>query len=432
LTHATNTQDRLYGLVMTASGNVSDGDDLQAGATQVARVLRKHGYEAYFAGGCVRDLLLGIRPKDYDIATNAVPEQIKQCFRRTVEVGAAFGVVRVSVGRGLHYEVATYRSDGTYSDGRRPDNVDFSNSKEEDLKRRDFTINAMLFDPDSGEVIDIVGGREDLKRGIVRAVGDPELRFHEDRLRMLRAVRFAARFGFTVHEQTLHAMHAHAFSVGAVSSERISIELDGAFGSLRPAQALDLLLSTGLLRAIFPWVEGQDGAEWRLALRRLEQQAQGLSPEARGSIVWAILMLHLSRSEVEADLCRMRRSRKFIQQVLHLYDARTALLTVELPPSARIVDLLTRPDRSVIVAFQMSLLGIEHPMVERLRAAHEVLLADPLPAGPFATGQDLLALGLPPGPRFKALLDAVEAARLERRLHTREEAIDWIRQQMAS
>src|SRR5262249_5445077 len=155
------------------------------GAREVAKTLRERGFEAYFAGGCVRDLLLGRPPKDVDLVTDALPGEVSAIFKRTVQVGAAFGVVRVLAGPQHEYEIATYRTETEYSDGRRPDRVAYSKSKEEDVHRRDFTINALLMDPVSGEVLDFVGGREDLGKKLIRAVGDPERRFHEDRLRML-------------------------------------------------------------------------------------------------------------------------------------------------------------------------------------------------------------------------------------------------------
>ena len=168
---------------------------LREGADRVAAILREGGHQAYFAGGCVRDALLGQRPKDYDIATDATPERVAALFRRTVLVGAAFGVVKVLLGR-REYEVATFRTEGQYTDGRRPDAVAYATDPEEDVRRRDFTVNALLMDPRDDRVVDYVGGQADLQVGVISAVGDPIERFHEDRLRMLRAVRFAARLGF--------------------------------------------------------------------------------------------------------------------------------------------------------------------------------------------------------------------------------------------
>ena len=214
---------------------------LRAGAKTLARTLRDAGHEAYFAGGCVRDVLLGKSPKDFDIATDATPEEVQKIFRRTVAVGAAFGVIRVRIGHGQEYEVATYRTDGEYTDGRRPDVVRYSKSKEEDVARRDFTINALLMDPFTDEILDFVGGQADLARRMIRAVGDPERRFFEDKLRMLRAVRFASRFDFEIDSATRAAIQKHASSIVLVSAERIVTELSALWNGADPGLGMRLL-----------------------------------------------------------------------------------------------------------------------------------------------------------------------------------------------
>ena len=217
-----------------AGGAIDRDNPRYDAAVEIVRVLRGAGCEAYFAGGCVRDLLLGVEPKDFDVATSATPDVVMASFKKTFAVGAHFGVVLVctpdGVGGRLLLEVATFRgNDGAYSDGRRPDVVRFSTDAREDVLRRDFTINGMLLDPvayeergDAGAaVLDFVGGREDLKAGVVRAIGEPGVRFAEDKLRMLRGVRFAARLGFSIEPRTMAAIRSSAAEIGQVSCERI-------------------------------------------------------------------------------------------------------------------------------------------------------------------------------------------------------------------
>jgi len=243
----------------------------QRAAEAIVERLRAEGFVAYFAGGCVRDLLAGREPADFDVATNARPEVVLEMFPRTLAVGAHFGVVLVADesegeeegGHEFATEVATFRSDGAYSDGRHPDAVRFSDSAEEDVKRRDFTINGMLLDPIalresgdlSGSVLDYVGGRGDLAAGLVRAIRDPRLRFEEDKLRMLRAVRFAARFGFAIEERTKAAIRELAAEIDQVSRERVRDELTRMLTEGKARRAFDLLDATGLLREVLPEVE---------------------------------------------------------------------------------------------------------------------------------------------------------------------------------
>ena len=223
-------------------------------AREIVEKLRAHGFEALWAGGCVRDELLGIRPKDYDVATSATPDQIRDVFgrRRTLEIGAAFGVITVLGPRAAgQIEVATFRTDATYSDGRHPDSVSFTDA-EHDAQRRDFTINGLFFDPLTDRVVDYVGGQADLNARIVRAIGSPRLRFSEDRLRMLRAVRFAATFAFTIEPETLRAIQEMAVDVTRVSPERIGMEIRRMLLDPNRAVALELLRETKLLPHVLP------------------------------------------------------------------------------------------------------------------------------------------------------------------------------------
>src|SRR5262252_2538906 len=236
---------------------------IRAFAVDVVRELRRHGFQSYLAGGCVRDMLLGHEPTDYDVTTDATPDQVMRIFPDTYAVGAQFGVVLVPVpkdGRGFEpaapphpIEVATFRNDGIYSDGRHPDQVQYSKSPEEDVQRRDFTINGLLMDPlENDRVLDFVGGRADLSAGIVRAIGEPERRFQEDKLRMLRAVRFATRFRYTIDPPTFAAIQKLAPMLHQVSRERVRDELTKMLTEGHARQAFELLDQSGLLNEVLP------------------------------------------------------------------------------------------------------------------------------------------------------------------------------------
>lgn len=407
-------------------------DSLRAGAKEVAALLKQHGFEAYFAGGCVRDLLLGLTPKDYDVVTDAIPEQVSKLFRRTVEVGAAFGVVRVLWSQNREYEVATYRTEGTYSDGRRPDVVAYSKSKEEDVHRRDFTINALLMETDADEsapgwpesaVIDEVGGRKDLKNGVIRAVGDAEERFAEDKLRMLRAVRFAARFGFEIEEQTFRAIAKHAADLKVVSVERIVTELHAIFEGPRPAQAYEQLTGLKLAPVIWPFELDAAGGE---KLSRLPEaaQRQNLKGEPRSIIAWALL-LHDTKEDVETLLRGYKLSRDIIRGVLALLEKRAEY---DAPEKLRLADrrrLLLDPNLALHLAHLEAWRGED--ALETWRAERTALESANLPAKPLIGGGDLKTLGLPPSPRFRELLHDVETEVLEARIRTREEALAWVK-----
>ena len=228
-------------------------------ALEILQTLRQSGYEAYFVGGSVRDLLLKKTPKDFDIATNALPEEVAKLFNKTVAVGAQFGVMLV-VKEGLPFEVATFREDKGYQDGRRPNEVAFTNAKE-DAVRRDFTVNGLFYDPVSRKVLDWVGGQKDLKKKWIRAIGDPDRRFSEDHLRLLRAVRFASNLHFKIEPKTLAAIKRHAKKIGGVSHERTRDELVKMMTGPDPAGALTLLDQTGLLKEVLPEVSRMKGVQ---------------------------------------------------------------------------------------------------------------------------------------------------------------------------
>lgn len=402
---------------------------LREGADRVAQVLREAGYEAYFAGGCVRDGLLGLAPKDYDITSNARPEQVAELFRRTIMVGAAFGVVKVVLGKGLDYEIATYRTDGVYTDGRRPDEISYSDTVQEDVRRRDFTINALLMDPRDDKVVDFVDGEKDLMAGVIRAVGEPAVRFAEDRLRMLRAVRFAARFAFEIEPETMAAIRAHAGGLGQVSVERITQEFEGIFKSARPGQGFELLVQTGLLEPGLPFCKDSselDRHQVQQALTRLPEATEGLGTAEILIIAWAAVMQHLAPAAWEPAMRAMKLSRDQLRGIKRLLDIRGVLTTMPSQVSAQVVGCFSGDDASLVAAFQVVLCGPDSDSVQKAHRVRENLLAAPLPPRPLLSGADLKALGMQPGRHFKTLLEAVDVEVLERRLVCREDAIAFV------
>src|SRR5271165_6601102 len=278
-------------------------------ATNIVRELRQRGFQAYFAGGCVRDTLLGLAPTDYDVATDATPPEVMRVFPDTYAVGAQFGVVLVPAPPDTprlptpsehpnYVEVATFRNDGAYSDGRHPDQVSYSTDPKEDVQRRDFTINGLLMDPlEDNRVLDFVGGRADLQAGIIRAIGDPECRFAEDKLRMLRAVRFAARLDYTIEPATFAAIQRMAPGIQQVSRERVRDELTKMLTEGHARSAFELLDSSGLLRQVLPEVDRMHGVAqppefhpegdvWIHTLLLLEK----LPPRCSRALAWGALL----------------------------------------------------------------------------------------------------------------------------------------------
>ena len=397
-------------------------DNLRQGAERVAARLRQAGHQAYFAGGCVRDQLLGRVPKDYDIVTDARPPQVTGLFRRTIQVGAAFGVVKVMIGDGLDYEVATFRTEGEYSDGRRPDEVLYSDDWREDVARRDLTINALLMDPVTEEVLDAVGGRADLDARLIRAVGDPVRRVDEDKLRMLRAVRFAARFDFAIEAATEAAIVHNADQLSVVSKERIVAELEGILRA-RADVGFRLLAKLGLLRPALPHVT----AEGRLVDRMQRfSVTERLQDEQRYVVAWAATLDGLERKAAEKALRSLKLSREAIRGALRLFDATPVLSDCALPTSAAVMRLAAADDVDRVVAYQQVMVGPASPAVARLASAQNDIAATPLPSRPMLTGDDLKAIGLAPGRAFKDMLAAVDDAVLERRVTDREGAMSLI------
>ncbi len=410
----------------TPANHPRTNDAVRAAATHVARVLQHAGHTAYFAGGCVRDELLGLHPTDYDIATDATPDRVGQLFRSTAHVGASFGVVIVRLSRtdriGLsapaQIEVATFRADGSYSDGRRPDSVRFASALE-DARRRDFTINALFLDPVApadgetilGHVIDHVGGVDDLRAGLVRAVGEPEARLNEDHLRALRGVRFAARLGFAIEAGTSRAIRDHAARLAGVSTERIGDEVRRMLAHPARALAVRLMREHGLEDAAV-------GPPAHAGLAHLE----ALPPEA--DVPTALAAWALDRGDQGAPfrrrLCLSNEHTETFAAILDTVDRlRHDWRALGVAPRKRLVA------RPTFAAARQVLSGTD-PITEQTIAAEARSLAD-TPSGiappPLLTGADLIAAGYRPGPLFRLALDRAYDAQLEDRAFTAEQCL---------
>jgi poly(A) polymerase len=401
-------------------------------ALDVVRRLQGAGFVALWAGGCVRDELLGLIPQDYDVATSARPEQLRPLFRRRNEIGAHFGVVQVIGPRGdggewLTVEVATFRSDGAYIDGRRPDAVTFS-TPEEDAQRRDFTVNGMFFDPVREELTDFVGGRADLAAKVLRAIGDPVARFTEDKLRILRAARMATRFDLAIDPATHAAARRMAPAVGVVSAERIAEELRKLFAHRNRARGMGLLRELALLEPILPELAAR--SEWD----RLVRVVEGVGVAAPFPLAFAAALHTLGAASAERIAGRLKLSTAETVRLCWLVENHRVLLDAPAMRASKLKPLLVHPGIGELLALHraVALAGggrVEHvEFCERLirDTAPEVLNPPPL-----VTGEDLIALGLKPGPAFKPLLDAVRAAQLDLQVTTTERALALVRQLLA-
>jgi poly(A) polymerase len=429
--------------------------DRRERAASIVRRLRAAGHVAYFAGGCVRDRLLGREPLDYDVATSAPPEAVRALFSRTVPVGMQFGVVLVLLGD-ERVEVATFRADDAYVDGRRPSAVHFG-SAEDDAQRRDFTINAMYWDPVEDRIIDFVGGQDDLRAGVVRAIGDPNARIAEDRLRMLRAVRLAARFDFTIEPGTLAAIRRAAPSVTDMAAERIGDEIVKMLTEGRARHAFELLSDTTLLDVVLPEVAAMrgvaqppdhhpEGDVWVHTLLLLAQLSAG-APEtlALGALLHDVakppcaevrdgritFWRHTSvGAEMAVAICqRLRRSRETWERVAYLVHNHLRLVQAPAMRLATLKRMLAEPgfDELLVLARLDALASsrdLQHvEFCERKRAELRESVKPPRLLG----GDDLLALGYAPGPMIGQILHAVEDAQLDGQIHVRDEALAFVR-----
>jgi putative nucleotidyltransferase with HDIG domain len=439
-------------------------------AISIIQTLRQHGFQAYLAGGCVRDLLLQREPADYDVATSATPAQVIEIFPDTYAVGAQFGVVLVplpeehraeianAVSQKTHaVEVATFRSDLGYSDGRRPDEVRFTQNPREDVARRDFTINGMLLDPTSAEVLDFVGGRKDLEAGIIRTIGDPERRFAEDKLRMLRAVRFAARFGYAIEAETMAAMERRACEIEMVSCERVRDELTRMLTEGHGRRAFLLLDESGLLKEVLPEIS---------AMKGVEQPAQfhpegdvfahtlllldNLPDPCPVALAWGALLHDVGKPatfrvapdrirfdghvdvgvKIAEDICeRLRFSKDDTEQVLALVDNHMRFGHVMRMKESTLKKFLRMRRFSEHLALHRADSLASHGNLSTYELLQKKLTEIPpekMRPAVLVSGDDLIAAGYAPGPRFREILEAVEDAQLEGRLASRDAALEFI------
>jgi poly(A) polymerase len=432
-------------------------DAKRQAATEIVRRLRAEGFQAYFVGGCVRDLVMGREPKDYDVATDATPEQVVKLYANALTVGAQFGVVMVPHETG-NIEVATFRSDGRYADGRHPTEVRYARTPQQDVRRRDFTINGLLFDPESEQVLDYVGGQADMRARRIRTIGDPVERFNEDRLRMLRAVRFAARFGFALDAAAKDAIRKLAPQIHDVSAERVRDEIVKILTEGQARRGFELLDETGLLREVLPEIKALQGIQqppefhpegdvWVHTLMMLE----GMRNPTPG-LALGVLLHDVGKPPTFTVRERIRFDNHVevgaqmaleICQRLRLSTRETAHVVELVRHHLRFKDF-SRMKRATQLRFLRMDGFAEHLKLHRLDclASHGDLtnyelarrmLAETPPAEikptPLVRGQDLIAQGYTPGPLFKQILQAVEDAQLEGRLHSREDALRLIAEQ---
>jgi poly(A) polymerase len=442
-------------------------------AAAIVQTLRERGFSAYFAGGCVRDLILGREPADYDVTTSATPDEVMRIFPKTYAVGAQFGVVLVPVRKPAAegsppvdryaIEVATFRSDGVYSDGRHPDQVQFSSDAQLDVQRRDFTINGLLLDPVTGEVLDYVGGQKDIEACVIRAIGEPRLRFAEDKLRLLRAVRFAARFGYTIEPATFSAIRELPPKINQVSQERIRDEILKMLTEGRARQAFELLDQTGLLEQVLPEIKKMQGVQqppqfhpegdvWIHTLMLLEGLPAGASktlalgallhdvgkpPTFRmapdrirfdehaevGTVMAAEICrrFHMSNDEIE-EVCALVANHMRFADVKRMKDS-TFKRFVRLPNFDEHLEL----HRLDCLASHRDLELYDFTQ-QKLRE----LPPEQIRPQPLLSGDDLIAAGYKPGPLFKELLASVEDAQLEGSIQTKDEALRLVREKVGS
>jgi poly(A) polymerase len=407
-------------------------------AVEVVRTLRERGFEAYWAGGCVRDRLLGRPPKDYDVGTSATPEQVRDLFgrKKTVPVGAQFGVIAVVGPRSAgQIEVATFRRDTTYSDGRHPDAVEFS-TPEADAHRRDFTINGLFYDPLEDRVIDFIGGVDDLGRGIVRAIGEPRARFEEDKLRLLWAVRFAATFDFTLDLPTREALEAMVDEIHVVSVERIAAEMRLMLVHRRRSAAVDLLRDVGLLKVILPELAmandasrvsgaGRAGDEaWLAALDTLDSLAEAGFPLALA----ALLVPFVDGPGTAAAGRRWKLSNDEISRARWLVERHDALVGANQTPWSRLQPILVSDGIEDLIALDAAIAAAAGRSADDADYCRGMLKLprEKLDPPPLVTGDDLIAHGVPRGKLFQRLLRAVREAQLDGKITAKAEALQLV------
>src|SRR5712692_11626166 len=428
-------------------------------ANSICEMLRSTGHEALLVGGCVRYILLGRAPADYDVSTDASPDEVMALFPESVAVGAQFGVIAVQRD-GLRVEVATFRADVGYSDGRHPDSVVYARTPKEDVQRRDFTINGLLMRHDTGEVLDYVGGQADLRAGIIRAIGEPDRRFREDKLRLLRAARFAARFGFIIEPATFGAIRGHAGEITQVSAERVRDELTKLLTEGAARRGFELLEQTSLLEAVLPEVAALKGVEqppqfhpegdvWIHTRLMIEQLPAGASP----TLAWGVLFHDVGKSATFKSAAETGDRIRFDGHVdvgVQMVRDITGRLRFSNDDAEQIVALVANHMRfkdveqmraSTLKRFVRIARFEEHLELHRLdclssprclesyafvRRTLAETPAEQIRPPRLLTGDDLLEMGYKPGPLFSELLRAVEDAQLEGQVTSEAEAKDYV------
>ena len=433
-------------------------------ANSICETLLRNGHQALLCGGCVRDLLLGREPVDYDVTTDATPDRVMALFPESVAVGAQFGVILVPRD-GQKVEVATFRSDVGYSDGRHPDRVEFSKTPQEDVQRRDFTINGLLMEPGTGEILDFVDGRADLQDGVIRAIGDPVRRFAEDKLRMMRAVRFAARFGFEIEPATFRAMRSHVKEIHQVSPERLREELTKMLTEGAARTAFELLDQTWLLQQVLPEIAATKGVQqppqfhpegdvWIHTRLMIEQLPIGASP----TLAWGVLLHDVgkpatfkSASETgdrirfdghvavgvrmaEAICRRLRFSNEDTEQILALVDNHMKFKDVEQMRASTLKRFVRQPRFDEhLELHRLDCLSSNRQLesYDFVRRALKETPPEQIRPPRLLTGDDLLEMGYKPGPAFSAILRSVEDAQLEGVIATSKAAMEYVREKFS-
>jgi poly(A) polymerase len=430
-------------------------------ANSICEMLQRNKHQALLVGGCVRDLLLGHAPGDYDVATDATPVEVAGLFPESVAVGAQFGVILVPKD-GLKVEVATFRSDVGYTDGRHPDSVVYAKTAQEDVQRRDFTINGLLMRHNTAEVLDFVGGQEDLRSGVVRAIGDPDKRFAEDKLRMMRAVRFAARFGFKIEPATLGAVRRQVKEIQQVSSERLREELTKMLTEGAARRAFELLEETGLLGQVLPEIAAMKGVEqppqfhpegdvWIHTRLMMEKLGKGASP----TLAWGVLLHDVGKPptfqsaaetgdrirfnhhvdvgvRMAEEICRrLRFSNEDTEQIAALVGNHMRFGDVEEMKKSTLKRFVRQPEFDEHLELHRLDCLSSHGNLDSYQFVQRFLDETPLEQvrpERLLTGDDLLEMGYQPGPQFAHILKAAEDAQLEGQLRTKEEARRFVKE----
>ncbi|PQJ27503.1 CCA tRNA nucleotidyltransferase [Rubritalea profundi] len=431
--------------------------NLLKAAQKIAQTLHQAGHTCYFTGGCVRDSLLNKSPKDFDIATSATPKQVRKLFPKSDSIGAHFGVILVRV-HGLAFEVATFRTDGTYTDNRRPNSVTFS-SPQEDASRRDFTVNGLFQEPLTGEIIDFVNGSADIDQKIIRAIGNPVDRFQEDALRLMRAIRFATKLDFEIEPATWEAICENAHLLEHIAIERIQAEFNQILVHKDRARGLDLMVQSGLIRHCIPEVLDLQGCEQPPQFHpegdvyvHTKIMLNMLSGEPSLELCLAVLLHDIGKPSTysynpeedrirfsghdqvgaemaEVILKRLKYSNKTIEEVCAMVKNHMNFMNVRFMKTSKVKRFMARPTYQQEMELHRVDCGSSNGITENydfLRAKEQEFAAEPLIPPPLISGKDLISLGYPPGPDFKPIIEAIQNEQLEGKLSTKEQAIAWL------